>query len=166
MCPVGGISKIKPFVSLFWGNKLNIAVLGNGTIGSKREIDRIQKSSILASDKFYTLAALLEANEADIEDVMHVGFFCCVINRAYDLKGKLRVTSQKLKDAAKTCRQVARVEAYFKNLPCYIPEYAHSFPANWFIRNPAIFDGDDKKNLSTLERAELIFKVYNEMLNS
>lgn len=63
ICPSGGIDKVLPFVRLFYGNKLNIAVLTDFDRGQKRKLNDLYK------------AALLE------EDRIILAFICCSIPR-------------------------------------------------------------------------------------
>ena len=164
MCPAGGIDNILPFVSLFAGSHLNVAVLSDQGQGDKRKIERIRRSEILAAERMHTIAELVEQDQADIEDVMHPELFCRIINRAYALEGEHVITAEKLAAAEGTPRQVKQAEAYFRLLPCKIPEYSHYRPADWLIRNPDVLYGDGVEIAETLERTESIFAVYNKML--
>lgn len=51
VCPSGGIDKISPFVSLFGGNSLNIAVLCDLAVGDKGKLERLKNSQILRAGK-------------------------------------------------------------------------------------------------------------------
>ena len=50
ICPSGGIDKVLPFVRLFYGNKLNIAVLTDFERGQKRKLDELYKAALLDHD--------------------------------------------------------------------------------------------------------------------
>lgn len=164
MCPAGGIDNVRPFVSLFHGNHLNVAVLSDQGQGDKSKIERLRRSEILAAERLHTIAELLDQDEADIEDVMHPDFFCKIINECYDLAGDNRMTPEKLIAADGAPRQVKQVESLFRLLPADIPEYSHYRPADWLIRNSKILDGESPDVMETLSRAEKVIAVYNEML--
>ncbi|KHQ54104.1 AAA family ATPase [Mameliella alba] len=165
MTPAGGIDNVRPFVSLFQGNHLNVAVLSDQGQGDKGKIERLRRSEILAAERLHTIAELLDQAEADIEDVMHPEFFCKLINGCYGLEGDHAITTEKLVASDGAPRQVKQAESYFNLLPTEIPEYSHYRPADWLIRNPEILDGDTPDVIETLTRAEKVFEVYNAMLN-
>ena len=165
MCPAGGIDNIRPFVSLFHGNHLNVAVLSDQGQGDKSKLEKLRRSEVLAADRLHTIAELLDQAEADIEDIMHPDFFCAIINQTYDLKGEHQLDAAKLAAAEATPRQVKQAEAHFRVLPEEIPEYSHYRPADWLIRNPTVFDGDTTEVTETLEKAEKVIAVYNAMLS-
>ena len=165
MCPAGGIDNIRPFISLFQGNHLNVGVLSDQGQGDKGKIERIRRSEVLAAERFHTIAELLDQVEADIEDVMEPALFCSVINDAYDLIGEHRITVKKLGEAEGAPRQVKQAEAYFRVLPDSIPTYNHFRPADWLIRNPAALDDESAEVSKTLAHAERIFEIYNKILS-
>ncbi|HTT79093.1 MAG TPA: AAA family ATPase, partial [Stellaceae bacterium] len=68
MCPAGGIDKIRPFVALFAGNALHVAVLSDQATGDKKKVEEMRRSEVLRAGHFYTMADFLERKEADIED--------------------------------------------------------------------------------------------------
>ncbi len=165
ICPAGGIDKIRPFASLFGSNNLNIAVLSDQAKGDKRKIDELRKSEILKAGQFYTMADLLNREEADIEDLLSPALFVQVLNGTYDLPKKDSLTEKKLEDADKsTLRLVKKAEAYFKLLPDNIPMLDHFAPAAWLVRNPAALNATSPEVEDTLTRAEMVFKVFNDML--
>lgn len=165
MCPAGGIDNIRPFVSLFHGNHLNVAVLSDQGQGDKSKLEKLRRSEVLAADRLHTIAELLDQAEADIEDIMHPDFFCAIINQTYDLKGEHQLDAAKLAAAEATPRQVKQAEAHFRVLPEEIPEYSHYRPADWLIRNSTVLDGDTTEVTETLEKAEKVIAVYNAMLS-
>jgi hypothetical protein len=164
MCPAGGIDNIRPFVSLFQGNHLNVAVLSDLGHGDKSKIERLRRSEVLSADKLHTIAELLDQGEADIEDVMHPQLFCRIINGAYALAGEDAITPEKLASAEGAPRRVKQAEAYFRVLPAEFPEYSHYRPADWLIRNPNLLDSDSVEVSETLDRAEKVFAIYNKLL--
>lgn len=164
VCPAGGISKIRPFVSLFMGNNLNIAVLSDQSSGDKREIERLRKSELLAAESFHTIADLLERDEADIEDILHPSLYCKIINECYDLRGTDKISVEKLNSSDKSSRQAKQAEDYFCLLNKEVPEFSHYRPASWLIQNPNTLHGNSDTIVTTLDRAEKIFSVYNNIL--
>ena len=164
MCPAGGIDNIRPFVSLFLGNHLNVAVLSDQGQGDKSKLERLRRSEVLAADRLHTVAELLDQAEADIEDILHPQFFCEIINQTYSLEGEHRLDAAKLAAAEGAPRQVKQAEAHFRLLPEEIPEYSHYRPADWLIRNPHVLDGDSAEVLETLNKAESVIAIYNAML--
>ncbi|RYG93434.1 MAG: hypothetical protein EON58_18325, partial [Alphaproteobacteria bacterium] len=85
ICPAGGIDKIAPFVALFGGNALHIAVLSDQAGGDKKKIEQMRRSEILAAGHFHTMADHLERPEADIEDLFEPDVFAALLNECYSL---------------------------------------------------------------------------------
>lgn len=165
ICPAGGIDKIRPFASLFGSNNLNIAVLSDQAKGDKRKVEELRKSEILKAGQFYTMADLLNQDEADIEDLLSPALFVQVLNSTYELQNKDSLTEKKLEDADKsTTRLVKKAEAYFKLLPDSIPMLDHFAPAAWLVRNPDVLNAMTPDVEDTLARAEAVFKTFNNML--
>lgn len=165
ICPAGGIDKIRPFASLFAGNTLNIAVLSDQAAGDKRKIDDLRKSQVLKAGQFHTVADLLGRPEADIEDLLAPGLLVDILNSAYHLTGKNALTTKKLEDADKiTTRLIKKAEAYFKLLPDSIDMLDHFAPAAWLVRHGEILDTTSSEVDETLNRAEAVFKVFNDLL--
>lgn len=167
ICPAGGIDKIRPFASLFAGNALNVAVLSDQAAGDKRKIDDLRKSQVLKAGQFHTVADLLGRQEADIEDILTSGLLVDILNSAYDLKGTYALTEQKLEDADKTTtRLVKKAEAFFKLLPDSIDMLDHFAPAAWLVRHGEVLDTTSTQVDETLNRAEAVFKVFNDLLKN
>lgn len=165
ICPAGGIDKIRPFASLFAGNALNIAVLSDQAAGDKRKIDDLRKAQILKAGQFHTVADLLGRSEADIEDLLAPGLLVEILNAAYHLSGKHTLTTKKLDDADKTTsRIIKKAEAYFKLLPESIDMLDHFTPAAWLVRHGEVLDATSPEVDETLDRAEVVFKTFNDLL--
>lgn len=164
MCPAGGIDRIMPFVSVFAGNKLQIAVLSDVARGAKGKVDRIRQSEILQAGHFFTVADFIESDEGDIEDVFDAKIYAEIVNRSYELSGAHRVTIEKLEEDDSTPRLVKKVEAMFKLLPEYIPMFDHYTPAAWLIRNPDVLSGESGALERTLSVAQRIFEKFNVLL--
>ncbi len=165
LCPSGGIDKIMPFITLFRGNELHVAVLSDRASSDKEKVRRIHKSHLLQSGHFYTIADFLEKEEADIEDVFEVTLFLMIVNRAYELEEPHVLTMESIEAAGiSSNRIVKRLEAAFRLFPEEIPTYNHFTPAAWLIKNLDVLDHDSASVRATLSQAESIFDTYNQLL--
>ncbi|MGZ8137153.1 MAG: hypothetical protein ACXW1W_10395 [Methylococcaceae bacterium] len=164
MCPSGGIDKISPFTSLFGGNNINIAVLCDLASGDKGKIEKLRKSQILKASKLFTAADFTGKPESDIEDFFHPKLFVLLLNSAYELSEKNKLTVEKLNDAFPASeRIVKKAEAAFNVMPQDVPEFDHFHPSDWLIRNPGVLvEGTELDE--TLDRFEEAFKLINKVL--
>ena len=164
MCPAGSIDRIMPFVSLFAGKDLHVAVLTDFAHGAKGKVRKIRKSDILRAGHVYTVADFVDAPEADIEDIFDSEIYAEIVNRSYALPEPHRVTTEKLDQDTANTRLVKRVEAMFAIMPESIPEFDHFTPAAWLIRNPAMLTGESEGIRRTLAVAEKVFETFNRLL--
>ena len=165
LCPAGGIDKIRPFVSLFGGNHLNVAVLTDMASGSKTKLAKLKQSQVLNAEHLYAVTDFVDKDEADIEDIFEEDLLAKIVNKAFDLPVEYELTKNSLdKVQISTPRLIKRIESAFNTMPDTIPEFDHFTPASWLIRNLDILDAEDKDELKTLGRAEKIFKKFNELL--
>lgn len=165
ICPAGGIDKIRPFVSLFSGNDLHVAVLSDQAAGDRKKVEEMKRAAVLAAGHFYTMADFLGRAEADIEDVFDPEVFVAIVNGSYALKESSQLTVMKLKAAdTSTQRLVKQTEAAFRVMPESIPIFDHFSPAAWLIRNSDVLHGNSDAITRTLDRAERIFATYNQLL--
>ena len=164
ICPSGGIDRIMPFVSLFAGKQLHIAVLSDIAHGAMGRVEKIKSSDILKAGHFYTVADFLDQSEADIEDVFAPKLYAEIVNRSYELPAAHRVTVEKLDQDTSTPRLVKKVEALFRVMPDEIPMFDHYTPASWLIRNPSILAEESDTVEQTLAVAEQVFKTFNDLL--
>jgi predicted ATP-dependent endonuclease of OLD family len=165
LCPAGGIDKIQPFVSLFSGQKLNIAAISDYAKTDAKKLDSLRRNKIMESDRLLTFASVLGLEEADIEDVFHPRLFAMILNLSFDLPPGKQADSQKLIDAnINMTRLVKKAEAFFAVLPPEAPQFDHFTPAEWLFRNPKVLDGDDPAVVETLGRAELVISALNKIL--
>lgn len=165
MCPAGGIDKIRPFVAMFAGNAIHIAVLSDQAQGDKRKVEEMKRSAVLQAEHFYTMADFLSRPEADIEDAFEAELFVNILNSTYSLDGDTKLTVEKLTEANRgTERLVKRAEAAFAVMPSSVAEFDHFTPAAWLIRNAKMLDGKSPAVVATLERAQTIFDTYNRLL--
>jgi len=164
VCPSGGVDKIAPFVRLFGGNNINVAVLSDVANADKRKIEAVKKEQILKAGHFFTAADFVGKQEADVEDIFDPVLFADILNGAYQPPDTKRVTKDALLGAAETERLVKKAEALFKLMPPEVPEFDHFRPARWLLENSHILDTDSPAVRSTLDRAENVFKTFNNLL--
>ena len=165
ICPAGGIDRIMPFVSLFAGKALHVAVLSDEARGTKGKVAKIKQSDILRVGHFFTVADFIDAGEGDIEDIFDPEIYAEIVNRSYALPESHRVTVEKLDQDTSTTRAVKKVEAMFNVMPETIPVYDHYTPAAWLIRNPDMLTGESKGLEQTLSVAERVFETFNGLLD-
>jgi len=165
LCPSGGIDKIAPFVRLFGGNHLDIAVLSDVANADKKKIEAVKKEQILKAGRFFTAADFVGQQEADVEDLFDPALFAEILNGAYKPPSGKEVTKDSLLAAASTERIVKKAEALFKLMPAEVPELDHFGPARWLLENPQILDADSFPVDVTLDRAETVFKAFNALLS-
>lgn len=163
LCPSGGIDKIRPFVALFGGNSLNVAVLSDQGLNEKRKVEEMRRSQILKAGHFFTVVEFIDKDEGDIEDLFEPALFIEILNGCYQPPEGQRVTLEKLQTADTTVRQVKKAEALFRVMPS-VAEFDHFAPAAWLIRNPQILDGEGELASKTLGRAEAVFETFNRLL--
>jgi predicted ATP-dependent endonuclease of OLD family len=165
LCPSGGIDKIAPFVRLFGGNQIDVAVLSDVAISDRKKVEAIKREQILKAGHFFTAADFVGQQEADVEDVFDVELFAEILNGAYDLSGGKEITRDQLLEVHGTERIVKKAEALFRLMPPEVPEFDHFAPARWLLENAHILDRDIPVVTSTLDRAEKVFQVFNGLLS-
>jgi hypothetical protein len=167
LCPTGGIGNVRAFVSLFGGNKLDIAVLADQTRQDAKKIEELRKSEILRAGKVFTISDFTGKPESDIEDLFEIGLFAEIVNEAYALDAKYRLTAVTLDKADdSTVRLVKKAEAAFNVLPEPLPTFDHFTPSAWLIRNLRVLDGDTAAKNETLDRAEKLFLAVNAVIEA
>jgi predicted ATP-dependent endonuclease of OLD family len=164
LCPSGGIDKIAPFVRLFGGNRINMAVLSDIANGDKTKIENLKKADILKSGHFYTCADFTTQAEADVEDLFEAELFVEMLNGAYKPPAANVVTKDGLLAAAPTPRIVKKAEALFKLMPAGVAEFDHFGASRWLLENPSVLDADSPSVNATLDRFEQVFKTFNQIL--
>jgi predicted ATP-dependent endonuclease of OLD family len=165
ICPTGGIGNVKAFVSLFGGNKLDITVLADHTKQDAKKLEELRRSEILKAGRVFTMSQFTGKEESDIEDIFDDELFATIVNSAYELTGKNKLTPKSLADAdASTVRLVKKAEAAFKVMPETIPMFDHFTPSAWLVRNLAVLDGGKKEIENTIARAEKLFQALNAAL--
>jgi predicted ATP-dependent endonuclease of OLD family len=165
LCPSGGIDKIAPFVRLFGGNRINLAVLSDIANGDKTKIENLKKASILKAGQFYTCADFTGQAEADIEDLFDTALFVEMLNGAYKPPPANTVTAATLTNASPTPRIVKKAEALFKLMPASVSEFDHFGAARWLLENPSVLDADTPATKATLDKFEHVFKTFNALVS-
>jgi len=164
ICPTGGIDKIASFASLFGGNKLNIAVVCDLSTGDKAKVERLRKSELLRANQVFTFAEFVGKDEGDAEDLFPGSVYAELVNSAFELKGKGKLTVAKLESAVPGGRRIVKqAEAAFAIMSPDAPEFDHFTPADWLIRNPAFLDEQSPEIDTALDRAEALFKALNPL---
>ena len=164
VCPTGGIGKVMPFVGLFKGNDLNIAVFTDVAKGSKKKVEELRASEILRSGSVFTAAEFAGKREADTEDLFAAPLLVEILNGTYRLEGKHLLTVEKLEAADTTTpRLIKKAEAYFRILPDTIPMLDHYAPAAWLFENQGVLRDGNVAIEETLARAEKLFAAVNAL---
>jgi predicted ATP-dependent endonuclease of OLD family len=164
LCPSGGIDKISPFVSLFGGNNLLIAVLCDLAAGQRGKVERLRRD-VLNAGRLFTAADFTEKQESDVEDFFHPALYAELLNRTFDLTGALVLDEQRLMAAdPNTERLVKKAETAFRAMPADSPELDHYAPAAWLLRNPALLDGDTPAVTQTLAIFQAAIVAINRCL--
>lgn len=164
LCPSGGIDKIAPFVRLFGGNRINMAVLSDIANGDKTKIENLKKANILKAGHFYTCADFTAQVEADVEDLFETDLFVEMLNGAYKPPSAKVVIKANLMAANPSPRIVKKAEALFKLMPSSVAEFDHFGASRWLLENPSVLDADTPAVNATLDRFEQIFKSFNQLL--
>ena len=164
LCPSGGIDNILPFITLFRGKGINIAVLSDRAADKKRTIDRIDKSKLMQASHFYTVADFLESDEADIEDILGPQLYAEIVNACYKLSEFNKITLGKLNSTPSEVRLVNKTKQLFREMPEANQNYNHYKPAVWLNKNSDLLQQETKDVVNALETAQSIFDTYNKLL--
>jgi predicted ATPase len=163
LCPVGGIGKVSAFVSLFGANKLNVVVLTDYSKQDDQQVARVRE--ILANGKVFTAEAFCGQSEADLEDFFGPVIYTAMVNGAYKLSAKYRLTADKAKsEADKSERILKRVEHLWAALPGSTPAFDHFAPASWLIQHPDVWELDPGETAASLGRFEALFNAVNVLV--
>lgn len=165
ICPSGGIDKVLPFVRLFFGNNLNVAVLTDFERGQKRKLEDLHKAALLDHERIILATEIAEKDEADIEDFFDPALFVDLLNKTYQLRAEHQLTIEKLAAADTTTeRLVKKAEAYFRLLPDTVPEFSHFDPALYLLQHPELLRGKGDPVKKTLDRFETAFVRIGKFL--
>jgi predicted ATPase len=163
LCPAGGIGKISAFVSLFGANALNVAVLTDYSKRDEQQLARVR--DILAKGKVFTAEAFCGQSEADLEDFFGPATYAAMVNGAYKLSAKYKLSADKVKPSTSAPERILkRVESLWGTLPGSTPAFDHFSPASWLIQHPEAWDIDATESAETLKRFEDLFEALNVLL--
>lgn len=157
--PCGGIDKVAPFVALFGGSGINMAVVTDFHPGLKGKIRNLTQ--------LYRLMGVFTANsysgqpEADIEDIIGREFYFELVNRCYGLSNEYALKPEKEPQGS---RVVKEVEEHFRTLPNDLPEFDHYTPAAYLVENGKDFRNASRGLSDALDRFEQLFKDLNRLL--
>lgn len=158
VCPVGGIDKVGAFMSLFQGNRLNVAVLTDFAKGAKKRIEDLRKSRILKDGHVLSAEAYTGTEEADVEDLLGGVAYPALVNACYSLPDSKRVP-----EVASGQRAVKSVEGHFRTLAPSDPAFDHFAPASFLVENPALLASLPDVE-AALDRFEKLFIDVNQLV--
>lgn len=159
--PCGGLDKVSSFLSLFRGNKLNNVVLTDFHKGDKNKVRTLRESQLLKQGSVLSAEMYTGKEEADIEDLVGYENYYGLVNAAYSLPIKNKLTS---KTSGQSERVLVDVENHFRTLPASIPEFDHYKPADYLFANSAEAINAMPKFNEALDRFEKLFKDINALL--
>jgi hypothetical protein len=160
MSPCGGIDKIPAFMSLFGGNKLDIAVLTDYASGQKKKVKELRESKLLKAGRVLTMDTYAGQDEADIEDLVGRPGYRELVGLAYNLTaGQLLPETR---PPAAPLRVVKEMEAHFGILPPEVENFDHYRPSEFLLEAGSSFSLPDLEK--ALDRFEKLFKDLNGML--
>ena len=105
--PTGGVDKVGAFMSLLYGNRLNVAVFTDFAKGQKRKVEELRKAKLLEERKILTAADFTGSSEADIEDLIGADGYKKLVEKTYGLATPIGIS-------VPTERVVKDVEDAFK----------------------------------------------------
>ena len=146
LVPTGGADKVASFVSLFRGNKLNVACLLD-TFADDKARDRLESlasQNIMDVSNIVYFSEFVESSYADIEDMFEKSEYLEWYNEAFQ-------TTVKVSDLDKNIGGILRQLEKLKG------KTNHYTPSRYFARNAA----PDKLSAKTLDRFENLFKKIN-----
>jgi predicted ATP-dependent endonuclease of OLD family len=154
LVPIGGIGKAAPFVSLFGGNQLNVAVLMDSSSKNTQTIKKLKTNPKLGNNALVLIGEATGTEDADIEDLFDPAFYLELFNGAYRAKLSHPLTPAELPQGDP--RIVRRLEQHLRG------EFNHYRPADYFRREQATLL--PRLDSATLERVEKLFRRINELL--
>jgi hypothetical protein len=154
--PTGGIDKVGAFMSLLYGNRLNVAVFTDMAKGQKKKIEDLKKAKLLKERHILTAAEFVDGEEADIEDMIGRDGYKALVEESYNLKKKIVL-------AANSGRVVKDVEDAFRTMSDGTPEFDHFSPSEFLISNPVSL-AKLPQAPEAMNRFEELFKQLNALL--
>lgn len=145
--PAGGATNIPTFVSLI-GPHLDVTVLADSDTRGMQKIKNMIEQKLLSSHRLIMADAVLDSDDADIEDIFSEGDYLKLYNKTFG-------SSLKLSEIPKGKRIIKRIEAHLKE------SYNHGKVAETFLRNHHEMTFTE----TTLNRFSGLIKVINATLS-
>lgn len=150
ICPVGGISNMLTFVSLFKGNNLNIVVLIDYEPKQEQTLKNLYK--LLDSERIIVITEVVNRREADIEDLFEPQFFLDLVNFSYHLEAESALTLEKIVKFDRDSRRIV------KKIKEKLQDFDHSLPSRYLHSKPELLDENTELVSKTVNRFEHVFK--------
>lgn len=154
--PTGGVDKVGAFMSLLYGNRLNVAVFTDFAKGQKKKIEELRKAKLLEERKILTAADFTGTDEADIEDLIGADGYKTLVEKTYSLTAPISIPTP-------THRVVKDVEDAFRILPPATAEFDHFAPSSFLIAHPNLVS-ELPGHKEALSRFEALFNALNSLL--
>ncbi|KIO48177.1 ATP-dependent endonuclease [Nitrosospira sp. NpAV] len=164
ICPAGGVEKVSAFMSLFGGNRLQVAVLSD-LASAHEKVEDLSRWKILRDGHIFTIGAYAGQQDADIEDMLGAGLYGEIVGGCYGLKGKQAVAA--LPAGSRIVNHtIERFRAQPETVPGTVTEFDRYVPAVYFTEHQSdiikkLFGADLKV---TLGRFEQLFSDLNALL--
>lgn len=162
--PCEGVDKISPFVSLFSGNDLHMAVIVDYHVEVKNRVHSLEDSRLLEKGHVFRVDQYVGQAEADIEDLLGRDFYISLVNECYGLTKAQQLPKSKPKGTS--IRVVKEVEAHFRTLPNTIANFDHYNPASYLMEHGATLKATVSGLDDALDRFEKLFRDLNKLLPS
>lgn len=161
LVPCEGVDKISPFVSLFSGNQLHMAVVVDYHHDVKGRVRAIEDSKLLEQGHVFRLDKYVEQAEADIEDMLGRANYIRLINACYNLSKADQLPKSRPSNAPD--RVVKEVEQHFRLRPT-LPEFNHYDPTLYLMEYGPTLKSELPKLDEALDRFEALFQDINLLL--
>jgi len=160
ICPVGGITNVAAFSSLF-GNNGHTAVLISRAGDQKSTLD-LSEAKLLQDSNVLTLPIYADKIEAEVEDMIGWRNYLTLVNKTYSLVGTIE-----LKDEEQAQERVTKiVTERFHTMPAGIPGFSRYTVSEYFIQHREAVCSALPDLPYALDRFEKIFVDLNHMLRS
>lgn len=160
--PCGGLPKVSAFMSLFGGNELHCAVLCDFADGGKKEVEKLRSSDLMRADHILTVDTYAGKPQADIEDLIGNAGYVALVNAACSLTGANALSPTNADGTPFECRIVKHVEQVFPAPTPDQPDFNHTMPADWLVRQGIEYALTDEA--AALDRFEKLFADLNKLL--
>ena len=162
--PCGGLPKVSAFMSLFGGNELQCAVVCDFADGGKKEVEKLRSSDLMRADHILTVDTYAGKPQADIEDLIGNAGYVALVNAACDLTGPAAIAASNADGTPIDGRIVKHVEQKFPAPKPGQPDFNHTVPADWLVRQGIDYKLTDEA--AAMERFEKLFTDLNKLLEA